>query len=310
MGKTTLRGQVHAVWETFFPSSLYLLLCVAAFVTISHGDAWPASIAQTLEETRRLKTDPAYLLLKEFKLEATLPIALLLTAAAAVYFFDRIVFALDRTVPPVMAWTGNPALYAAAPLVIQLWARLDAPGPENLHIRAREIVDGALAKGEAPSHAKSTREAGAKRFSNAAQAAGYGKAGALFSAAVLAWNLLTSSRAPGDLRWGVLFIGGFLLFYLANYVRSTVALVRQAEQEIGLATSILGPGQAPISQDREAGIRSQFRHALEREPRFLAFHLRHRRPSGGNLWAAILGFRLASRLRLVRLVDPARPHRP
>jgi hypothetical protein len=300
-GDTSLRGRIHGVWETFFPSSLYLALFLATLLTLTQGDDWQLALQGIFAWMTSFKNGPAYTFLKEFKLEATVPFGMLLAAAAVVYLFDRAVFFVARILPPVMAWTGSPAIYADMGVVINFWGRVpEEREPRNLHIRAKAIVDEAIAVGKAPSWVASDRDAARRRYSSVVQATGYCKVGTFFAVSVTLFMLVVGDLPPGFAKWAVIAVAGFFTAFLINYAKSTIALIRDAEQDMAAGAMVLNEANATLDPGEGAELEDKLVEALRGSPRFFRFQWRRKRPRGANLLSAMLGFTIANRLGLVK----------
>ncbi len=234
-----MREKIHSFWESFAPSAFFfatfLIVWIADLGTsnVSGLLDQPIALFHSLENTRTIE------LLQKLELLKLLWIAVAFLIGFSLYLFDRVVAFIGGLVPPNPAWHGSSALLLEKALLAQLWMML--PSVNNvaaLDFEARTIIDQANDEEHKPA------EQGIERylqdqFSSAARLTTFAKVGVLWVLVTLVWAVALGRPLVGSTFRALLFLLGFAFLGFVAIARETHWLLRQTENMLKRAISIL-----------------------------------------------------------------------
>jgi hypothetical protein len=233
-----LREKIHSLWESFFPSSIYLILFV--LVGASYFDV--IGVVKSFDlvplTASELREGQTYELLKELELIKLAPLVAIFLLAFTIYIFDRAVSAVGNFVPPFPTWHGNPSRYAPEYLTAEMLRLLpNRSNPSSLDYEAEVLIDGAKAKGLVlPDNSLEYR---AQNFSRAARMATYGKAGVLWLVVLFFLAMVNGRPLLLSLTYTAIYSLIFIAIISIGFMRETAAIIASSEEKIRVAVDLL-----------------------------------------------------------------------
>jgi hypothetical protein len=232
----SIRDKVQAVWESFFPSSIYFVVFVwIAFASFGFEHMAQLARAGYFDNYEQSKL---YKLLDDLELLKLIPIAAVFALAFLIYVFDRLAMMVGNALPPFPIWYGSSVLYVDENLARDLWLLLpDEQNVAALDRRAHLIVDRlSLDKKEVPSTSLRWRQ---EKSNKASRVTAYAKAGLVWSCVVFVTAIFAGFLSRNSF---AIFVGGLIGFaalLALGFAMQTYALLQMNQEQMRVATIFL-----------------------------------------------------------------------
>lgn len=231
---TTPRSTIHAFWDAFVPSAIFLLIYLAIFVSIVGN----APLVALQRRVISLTDSDVVPILKAWDLLKVAPVAAIFAAALLLYVFDRLVLGLGRLLPPYPFWRGSQMAWVPAYLTRSLWQLLDRPE----HLSAIDVQVDTLvnrARAEQKEFLLSSLTYGETQFSFAANLFAYGKGAVIWSTFCAVWALLIDRQLSSViLNVGIVWLLA-IAFCIAALALETHYLIENAVRRARIAEGML-----------------------------------------------------------------------